>query len=191
MHGGFSRFPFARSVAALIVSAISCRGKGRCRHPRGPSFPDPGPVYPRPRNPSIPYRYSWKTRSICSSGRACHPHACGACPSACCAGKAALSALRVHCIDAAADQLPLPLQFSTTRWKSAPSSLQSVLSWDLMVLLHKSLCTYHSAICVAGKAAGPGTHGGQQTLKNMTGSLFESNNHLSQHNIGPKSSPSL
>jgi hypothetical protein len=36
---------------------------------------------------------------------------------------------------------------------------------------------------VAGKAAGPGTHGGQQTLKNMTGSLFESNNHLSQHNI--------
>ena len=62
---------------------------------------------------------------------------------------------------------------------------------DLMVLLHKSLCTYHSAICVAGKAAGPGTHGGQQTLKNMTESLFESNNHLSQHNIGPKSSPSL
>ena len=117
------------------------------------------------------------------SGRACHPHACGACPSASCAGKAALSALRVHCIDAAADQLPLPLQISTTRWKSAPSSLQSVLSWDLMVLLHKSLCTYHSAICVAGKAAGPGTHGGQQTLKNMTGSLFESNNHLSQHNI--------
>ena len=24
--------------------------------------------------------YSWKPRSICSSGRACHPHACCACP---------------------------------------------------------------------------------------------------------------
>ena len=115
------------------------------------------------------------------------------CVSACCARQAApLHAcreaphVRVHCIEAAADQLPLPLQLL-----QLASSLQSVLSWDLVVLLHKSLCTYHSAICVAGKAAGPGTHGCQQTLKNMTGSLFESNNHLSQHNIGPKSSPSL
>ena len=156
------------------------------------------PVFPRSwarlspsAQPVYPLSLLLEDAQYLLSGRACHPHACGACPSASCAGKAALSALRVHCIDAAADQLPLPLQSSTTRWKSAPSSLQSVLSWDLMVLLHKSLCTYHSAICVAGKAAGPGTHGGQQTLKNMTGSLFESNNHLSQHNIGPKSSPSL
>ena len=153
----FSRFPFARSIAALIL--------GRCRHPRGPSIPDPGPVYPRPRSPSIPNRYSWKQRSTYSSCRACHPHACGACPSASYTGKpaprhacrrtpllrvsradaSAVAALphacsgcacllwcptssdsariswapllRVHCIDAAADQLPLPLQFSTTRWK--------------------------------------------------------------------------
>ena len=44
----------------------------------------------------------------------------------------------------------------------------------------------------AGKAANQeaGTHCVPQTLKNMTESLFESKNQLSQHNIGPKSSPS-
>ena len=35
------------------------------------------------------------------------------------------------------------------------------------LLLHKSLCTYHSAICVARKAAGYGTHGGQEKYERV------------------------
>ena len=81
----------------------------------------------------------------------------------------------------------MPIRLSTTRRKSAPS--------NLMVLLHTSLCTYHSAIGAPGNlmAAGQptsrqgglqeaGTHGGQQTLKNMTGSLFKSKIHLHNTN---------
>ena len=46
----------------------------------------------------------------------------------------------------------------------------------------------------AGKAAighqEAGKHGGQETLKNMTGSLFESKYHLSPHNTGLEPSSS-
>ena len=69
---------------------------------------------------------------------------------------------------------------------------------DLMVLLHKSICTYHSAIWATGKVAGQpiSRQGGQpisrQTLLPYTkGSLFESKNHLSQHNIELEPSPTV
>ena len=74
------------------------------------------------RHPQLVYPRAWKPRSTCSSGLACHAHACCACPSAPsqrrhksagCARKAAprharyrTPLLRVNCANAAAVVAP-------------------------------------------------------------------------------------
>ena len=65
----------------------------------------------------------------------------------------ALTLLRINChchfssLQFTGGSTAIALQLSTTRWNFLPSSLQSALSRtrNLTVLLHKSLCTHHSA----------------------------------------------
>ena len=55
-----------------------------------PNLPSLAPT-PRCLSILVSDHYPWKQRSSCSSGRACHPHACCAFTSAPCARKAVLS----------------------------------------------------------------------------------------------------